>query len=445
MTIRQAIPTSPEELEATLENPKNLQDLLSNPLELTAWIKDYAHAQAKADKDMNQLIREQIQISIQDMAKNNGIDSDIPLMPSSKSRSRNAEYEETAPGVVLDRSSDAMSITEISHASYHKSCKVSNKARAKYDRIVNEYSSEIPSLGGFLVPEMVRSDLIQTALENSVMRRGALVFPMTVGRLSFPAEEDSSHTTGPYGIHCYWTAEGATITETDSSFSSTVFDAKKLTAATSVPNELIEDSVPAFTAYISRAYPAALAWAEDVAFLSGSGVGEPLGMLSAPATVVVAKEAGQAADTILWENIVKMYSRMLSSSLSNAVWIANLDTFPELALMALSVGTGGSAIWLNNGQVGPPMTILGRPVFFTEKVPTLGDQGDIGFYDLSRYGIGDRKAMTMDSSPHVKFLSDKTVYKLIQRVDGRPLVLSALTPANSSATLSPYVCIAARA
>jgi len=116
-----------------------------------------------------------------------------------------------------------------------------------------------------------------------------------------------------------------------------------------------------------------------------------------------------------------------------------------LALMSLAVGTGGSAIWLNNGVVGPPMTILGRPVLFTEKVPTLGDAGDLIFVDFGYYLIGDRQAMSASSSPHFKFQNDQIAYRVIERVDGRPWMDTALTPRNGTNTLSPIVQIAARA
>ena len=122
------------------------------------------------------------------------------------------------------------------------------------------------------------------------------------------------------------------------------------------------------------------------------------------------KETNQTAATIVYENIVKMYSRMLPTSLGNAVWIASIDTFPELATMALSVGTGGSAVWLgnfqNSGDATPPVSILGRPVYFTEKAEPLSTTGDINFVDLSYYLIGDRQTMQAMSSEHYQFQND---------------------------------------
>jgi HK97 family phage major capsid protein len=316
---------------------------------------------------------------------------------------------------------------------------------AKLARVRAAYSSQDGASGGFLVPETLRSELLRISLETGVVRPRARVIPMDAPRVGFPAVDSTSNASSVHGgIIAYWTEEAGTMTDTNASFSKVVLDAGKLTLYTQVPNELLDDA-NAFQAFLSTAFPEALAYHEDVAFLSGSGVGEPLGVYNASGAVTVTKETGQVADTIVWENIVKMYSRMLPGSHARAVWLVPPNAFPELATMALSVGTGGSAIWLNNGVAGPPMTILGRPVVVTEKAPTVGDAGDISFVDFSYYLIGDRQQMTASSSPHFKFQNDLTAFKVISRVDGRPWLQSAITPRNSGDTLSPYVKLGARA
>ena len=49
------------------------------------------------------------------------------------------------------------------------------------------------------------------------------------------------------------------------------------------------------------------------------------------------------------------------------------------------------------------------------------------------------------SSPHFKFGNDMTAYRIIERVDGRPWLQSAITPKNGGSALSPFVKIATRA
>ncbi|HLA81551.1 MAG TPA: phage major capsid protein, partial [Thermoleophilia bacterium] len=73
-----------------------------------------------------------------------------------------------------------------------------------------------------------------------------------------------------------------------------------------------------------------------------------------------------------------------------------------------------------------------------------GSGKDIGFYDLGYYLIGDRMQMRAESSPHVKFQNDITAYRIIERVDGRGWIQSAITPQNSTNTLSPFVCLGER-
>ena len=183
---------------------------------------------------------------------------------------------------------------------------------------------------------------------------------------------------------------------------------------------------------------------QTIGFMTGTGVGEPLGFINCPAAVIATAVAGQGANTIVVENLAAMYARMLPTSLMNAVWIADIGTLPQLMTMALSVGTGGGPVWMTGGfgagAVGaPPMTIFGRPVIFTEKCPALGTTGDISLVDLSYYLIGDRQIMQAASSEHYKFANDQLAFRIIERVDGRPWIQSAITPHNGGNTLSPFV------
>jgi HK97 family phage major capsid protein len=318
----------------------------------------------------------------------------------------------------------------------------------KRNKIKNALGSTVGADGGYLIPEIMRADLLQLAMESAIVRPRAFVMPMESLRVSIPSIDETSRATSVFGgITASWTEEGAPLTVTSPSFARTTLEAKKLTIYTEVPNELLSDSMISFDAFIGQKFPQALAWYEDIAFLQGNGVGQPVGALASAsnsAIVAAAAETGQNTGTIVWENIVKMFSRMLPASLGSAVWIASIDTFPQLATMALSVGTGGSAIWLGDGVGAPPVSILGRPVIFTEKTSQLSTQGDISFVDFGYYLVGDRMAMTAMSSPHYKFGNDVTAYRVIERVDGRPWLQSSLTPRNSGPALSPFVQLATR-
>jgi HK97 family phage major capsid protein len=252
----------------------------------------------------------------------------------------------------------------------------------------------------------------------------------------------------PFGVSGGWTAPGATITEREPDTEAIELRANKLAVLTAVHNETIADGVaaegPSVEDQLVTGQRMGMSWLLDRSFLRGTGVGQPLGILNAPVTITVDKETGQAADSVVYENLTKMFARMHPASLVRAVWVANPTTIPWLLQLSVPVGTGGSHIPVlrENGQGG--FTMLTRPCVFTEKAPALGDAGDIGLYDFSQYAIGLRAELLLEKSIHVGFATDKSHYRAILRADGQPTWRQPYTP-DSGDTLSPFVILGARA
>lgn len=446
-----AIPESQSELEELLADGSKVQNLMAEG-QFPDVVKAYAKHVADTDTGIARQVQEETQKILRDYLKDNDQVKGLEALKRGgteavvKNARRGTVYNAKALGAPLDKELEYEGVSDFLKDIWHNTYQDAAVAARRTALKNAAASSGEPASGGFLVPEAFRAELLQLSLESGIVRPRARVVPMETARVVYPMLDVTSHADNVYGgVQGYWTPESGEMQDVAATFGRIALDAWKLTAFANVPNELIQDSALAFEAFIRSAFPEALAYFEDDAFTNGNGVGQPLGWRSAEATVVVAKESGQPADTIVWENIVRMYARMLPQSLSRAVWVVSPDVFPELATMALSVGTGGSAIWLNNGVSGPPATILGRPVVITEKVPSLGNQGDISFVDLGYYLIGDRQALTVESSPHYRFQNGETSFKFVSRVDGRPWLKSALTPRNSGPTLSPFVQLAERA
>ncbi|HEY6034883.1 MAG TPA: phage major capsid protein [Kofleriaceae bacterium] len=444
------VPTSADELAATMSDPKALKAIAADPDTLFSFVAKYGEQQQGEGTELHRTVAEMTQKALIDYLRDNEMEGvkRINLDPQNRSTFVTARDVVTkgnpdAPGAKID--GEFRSSAEFLQTIWHLNR--SEAAAAKRSTILNAASSVVPADGGYLIPEVLRSQLLQLAMENAIVRPRAFNVPMESLRVSFPMIDQTTNSGSIFGgMIAYWTEEGATLTDASASFGVAQLEAKNLTGYSEVPNQLLSDSIISFDAFINRAWPLTIAWYEDLAFIKGSGAGEPLGFLGAnnPAAIAVTAESGQPTGTIVWENVVKMFARMLPSSMNSAVWLASPDTFPELATMALSVGTGGAPVWLSNGAAGPPMTILGRPVIFTEKLNTLGTRGDLAFVDLSYYLVGDRQAMTADSSAHYKFANNKTAFRIIQRVDGRPWLQSAITPQNSGNNLSPFVELATR-
>jgi HK97 family phage major capsid protein len=442
------VPTEPEELEAVLADQEKVNAFFAAG-KGPELVRNYAANYKKAHTEYLVDLRERVETIMNEWLKDPANQTsqikrlNMQLDPERPPRPANiALYNKRAPGAGL------VGMFEDS-ASYFQTIINPNRTAeaAKKLQELKAYSEKVPSEGGLLVPEEFRSEILRVSLEQAIVRPRARVVPMSGGKLHFPKIDDTSHVSSVYGgVIAYWVEEGADLQESSASFGATKLEPWKLTLLAKITNELVRD-FGGMTTFIEQIFPEAVAHFEDLAFISGNGAGQPLGALSSgnSGLLVVNGETNQTASTIVWQNVIRMYSRMLPSSINRAVWLASPDTFVELATMALSVGTGGSAVWLTDGTGAPTLTLLGRPVIMTEKAPAaLGTQGDLSFVDWSMYLIGDRQAMELQSSEHVNFISDKTVYRVIERVDGRPWVDSPFTPHNNSATLSPYVQLATR-
>lgn len=455
-----AIPTAPSELEEML-NDKSVMAQIADQGSLGELVSAYARTVLDKDKDIAAQVREQSQLVMAEWLKANSADPDAnPKLLDMRPGETKAQgqgfpstklYNPRALGAAEEirglygRGDAATFFQDVWHQRF--SGNSTPEARARFDKI-RAYSESVPSEGGILVPEIMRSELLQVSLEDAIMRPNATVIPMESLRVSVPMVDSTTNVGSVFGgVTTYWVEEGGDLPESEGTFGAATLDAKKLVAYAEARNELVRDW-SAFGAWIGASMPRALAFSEDLAFMSGTGVGEPAGALNPTtntALVVVNAESGQASHTIVWENVVSMFARMMPQSMGKAFWIASVDTFRELATMALSVGTGGAPVWLNNGVEGPPMRLLGRPVYLSEKTPgALGAAGDLSFIDPSFYLVGDRQAMSAESSEHYKFKSDRTVYRVIQRVDGTPWLKSGIEPANGGPELSPFVQLAAR-
>ncbi len=302
------------------------------------------------------------------------------------------------------------------------------------------------SAGGFLVPEEWRAELHEIGLEQAVVRNAnPYIVPMRSDTLTYPIVNDQSHASSVHGgVVAYWTKEGAIGTESEPTFGSITLTAKKLSGYTKVSNELLADSAIALEPFLRRQFGEAWAWFEDLAFLQGTGSGQPLGVYNAACTISLTR---QDTDEVFIKDIYNLYSRMLPGVRDRAVWVFNNEVLPQLLWMhAANTSTNayGAPQVFQPSIIDPiAKTILGRPYFVTEKMPGLGDAGDIGFYDFGSYLIGERSPLTIDMSSHIYWTTDHIAYKFTERIDGQPLWPAALTPYGSQDTLSPFVMLGA--
>jgi HK97 family phage major capsid protein len=305
----------------------------------------------------------------------------------------------------------------------------------------------IDSEGGFLVDKATSNMLLEKAIETGVLVSQCSRQPIGEGKngIKIPGVDETSRADGSRygGIRAYWAAEAGTVTASKPAFSKITLELKKLFALCYATDELLEDAV-ALDGFIRRTFPKELGFKLDDAIVRGTGAGQPLGILNASALVSQAKETGQAAATVVSENLSKMYARLFAPNRANAVWLVNQELEPQFDQLVISAGTAGFMPYFVSYGPDGVLRIKGRPVIPIEQCSALGTVGDIILADFSEYVLAEKGGVRTDVSIHVRFLYGEPTYRFMLRIDGQPAWSSALTPYKGSNTLSPFVALATR-
>ena len=303
--------------------------------------------------------------------------------------------------------------------------------------------------GGFLVPSTVSSTILRKIFSDGQIVNRTQAVPITVGKSAeWNAVQENSRVSGSRfgGITVGRFGEGNGPTPSTVAIERVKLELKKLGALVYLTNDQIEDG-PQMLTLVNDLVPQAIRFAIEDEIFNGDGASQMKGILNESATVSVAKEPGQVAGTIVYENIVNMYARMYAPSRSRAVWFINQDIEPQLMTMSLAVGTGGVPVYMpaNNASGSPFGTLMGRDVVPVEHCSTLGTVGDIVLADMSQYLYASKGGIKAAQSMHVKFVEGETALRFELRNDGKSWWPQALTPANGSNTLSPFITLATRA
>ena len=291
--------------------------------------------------------------------------------------------------------------------------------------------------GGFLVfPEHLPQLQMMTPLLEIVQQR-ALSIPMSARVIQIPVLDQTGTDATPHyygGVVPVWIEEAEEKDETDPIFRQMELIAHELVCYTQVSDSLLADSAISLEALIGQLFSGATANEKEFTYMLGTGGGQPLGVIVAPATIVVPR---QAANLI---GLVDVFNLLSQFQGRNPVWIVHQGAMPQILQLNGPAGNP-SYVWIGNGRDQMPTTLMGFRVFFVENAAALGQRGDIGIYDFSKYLIGERQGTTIESSKHTRFRFNQTAWRSVSRVDGRPWLSTPITYRDGITEVSPFVVL----
>jgi len=319
-----------------------------------------------------------------------------------------------------------------------------NDARLNYaaSGVKSDMSMGEGAGGGFAVPVQFRSEIMAYEPDASLIRPGATVIeagtPPDSAVLIPALDQEPNGTHKTYGgVQVSWIAEGGAKPETDADLRQIKLEPQEVAAFIPITDKLLRNW-PSAESFLSGLLRRAVLGAEDEAFLSGDGVGKPLGIRDSGAALLVNRDT---ASDVIFLDIKAMYSRFveLGGNTTSSVWVASRSAFERL--LSTTDDGGGSRNIISVDQSTGTVTMYGIPVVRHGRgMATLGSKGDFMLIDRASYLIKDGSGPFIAASEHVEFVNNKTLVKVYWNVDGQPW-LTKPTRDENDFEVSPFVVL----
>lgn len=254
------------------------------------------------------------------------------------------------------------------------------------------------TLGGYVVPDDYRAQIIQRLMGLVVMRGRATTLTTSRDAVEIPTATGggSQYTTA---VRVTWVDETPTAgtAATNLTFGLERIPVHTVMAETFMSRNLVEDAAFNLAAYLAGKFAEAAAIDEDNQFLTGDGNGRPQGLLPSSANgLSLTEENSGNASLLTWDGLIGLKYAPDSQYRQNGVYI--MEKASVEAIAKLKDGNG-NYLWrygLDNVGDTPPR-LLGHQVLEQEAMPTVAANAyPILFGDPRGYYIVDRVGMSVE-------------------------------------------------
>lgn len=306
---------------------------------------------------------------------------------------------------------------------------------------VSEFSS-----GGALSPEVWAREILQGLWEVNPILPGAHTFTMEGpgSTIKIPRLVDYDHSESRCGIISSWKGELQDLDLTSIKTGLLEMSPRKLTCYLKMSREWTFDAIQAEN-FVRNIMIQEAGWTIFHDMIHGTGAASPQGILASPCLKTVSKQPGQLAGTLEWFNITDMFQALTPGSEGRAIWLISSSLKSQALNLNVGIGTAGQGYWPALQQAGNDLTLLGRPVYWTEHLPVAGSLGDILLIDPYALAVAVKQPVQLDVSEHVFFGQDAVALRLTCRMDWQGKYAKQLTLSDSVTTASPFVCLENRA
>jgi HK97 family phage major capsid protein len=299
---------------------------------------------------------------------------------------------------------------------------ISTGSKAAYDTY-NALQQDNPTQAGYLVaPEKFVSELIKEIDNALFFRRIAKVLPGLKGAqsLGYP-KRTARMTRAAWGTEIQAPTADATL-----AFGKREFKPHPLTAEILVSKTLIRNA-PNTEGIVRDEMAFAFGETAEIAYMSGSGAGQPLGVFTASADgISTARDVstGNTATEIKTDNLINVKYSIKQQYQAYLQWIFHRDAIKMIAKLK---DGNGQYLWQPSIQAGQPDRLSGIPLNMSEYAPNTFTTGlYVGILgDFKNYWIVDSLAMEMQALVELYARTNQIDYIARMETDGMPVLEEA--------------------
>ena len=270
------------------------------------------------------------------------------------------------------------------------------------------------SEGGYLVPEELRTEVFRILPDVAIMRRIGRILPMSTDTLKL-----NSLDAKPVA---YWTSEYASKSTTSAEFGQVTLTPNDLVCLLPVSHQLLADANINLVSFIVELFAEAIGAAEDKAFFTGSGTGQPRGI-----SIETISNRAIVGASISFDDIIALIDLVpqATSQSGRTAFVGN--RYVKRILRTLK-DTTNQYIWRDGGAASSsdgetrrlPDTLYGYP--FHEQNDLA--ESELYFADWSNYIIADRQTMAVTTTNEGgdAWRRNAMEIKAVERVDGRAVI-----------------------
>jgi HK97 family phage major capsid protein len=252
--------------------------------------------------------------------------------------------------------------------------------------------------------------LIQHMIEvSAVLQAGVRVLNTNSGE-TIQVPKTTAHSTAAI------VAEAASIGVSDPTFGQATLGAYKYGVMVQLSRELVDDSTVDLEGYLSMETGRALGNAFGAHLVTGTGTGQPTGILTSTSLGVTTGTGVAGVPTA--DNLIDLYYSVIAPY-RNSPSASYLMKDTTLGAIRKIKDTTGQYLFQPSLTVGTPDSLLGKPIFTDPFMPaTAVNAKSVVFGDFSRYFVRLAGGIRFERSDEYAFNADLITFRALLRGDG---------------------------